>query len=217
VTADFLDKNPGSWFQSDNGATRPHPGVCFASQFLDLGTRAVLDVLPESFHPRIENRWDFWLAWIVDICADHADNRQALFTGTNGGKLATTFIDFGHMFGGAAGLDSPLPSSSRYLDWRIYPWTNVDGLGALIDVVKNLDADRLWLKVANLPDDWKTISALRAFNRALHRLSSDHLMRDAVECISGDLNSRRVQRENRKDDALRFPHSILPPGIRAIA
>jgi len=217
VTDDFLDRNPGCWFASREGAIRPQAGLVFASPFLGTGRHPAMDILPHTSHVCIEDRFNFWVAWILDVCANHADNRQVLFAETDHGTLSSTFIDFGHMFGGPEGLDNPLPAASRYLDWRIYPHIETEELLSITNVVKNLNADRLWQKVAHLPDEWKTLSAVRAFNQALHCLCSSSFLNDAMQMIVSDLDSKRNRGEKANYHAPRIPRSVLHSRVCAVA
>jgi hypothetical protein len=217
VTDDFLDRNPGCWFASLKGPVRPHAGLAFASPFLGTGRHPAMDILPQISHALIEDRLNLWVAWIIDVCSHHADNRQALFTETDHATLTCTFIDFGHMFGGPEGLDDPLPAASRYLDWRIYPQMVTEELCKVTNVVKGFNADRLWHRVAHLPEEWKTIPALRAFNHALHCLSSQSFLDDAIQMIVSDLNAKRNRGEPSRYHAAPTPRSVLHSGVRAVA
>jgi hypothetical protein len=217
ITKSFLEHNPGCWPSPQADADPPRGGVCFASKFLGTGNRRTLDILPQSSHARITDRSNFWLAWLVDIYANHADNRQALFSEGDNGDLTTTFFDFGHMFGGPEGGDQPAPPASRYLDWRIYPDLSADRIDALASAVRNLNSDRLWLKVQDLPDEWKSVSALRAFNNALHCLCSRLIMQDILEAIVDDISVKKTRGEQQRIHAARPPHTVLHAGVRAVA
>ncbi len=217
ITDEFVDRNPGSWPTSAQGPVRPQAGLAFASLFLGTGRYPATDILPRASHPRMEDRLNFWIAWIVDFCAQHADNRQALFTETDHETLTSTFVDFGHMFGGPEGLDDPLPAASRYGDWRIYPWLDTEELQTMTQVVRELNADRLWQTVAHLPDEWKTLPALRAFNQALHCLCRASFLHDAIEMVVSDLNAKRNRGEPSHLYAPRLPRSVLHSGVCAVA
>ena len=79
---------------------RPASGLCFGSRFLGGNDKRLLEVLPGSSFKLVRIRVSFWLAWLIDVCADHVDNRQAIFVEYAGGWLDAHFIDHGHLFGG---------------------------------------------------------------------------------------------------------------------
>ena len=79
VTDAFIGRNPDCWMQTPEGRLRPDPGLCFGSRFLGDSGMRLLEILPSTSFKRVRNLKNFWLAWMIDICAHHADNRQALF------------------------------------------------------------------------------------------------------------------------------------------
>ena len=120
VTNAFLDRNPGCWMQTQNGPLRPLAGPAFGSRFLGAPETPLLEVLPGSSFSRVRNHQSFWLAWLIDICANHVDNRQAVFQQDGEGWLNAFFVDHGHLFGGPNGEMRRRFEASRYLDSRIY-------------------------------------------------------------------------------------------------
>src|SRR5208337_4281241 len=75
----FIDKNPESWMQTPEGRLRPTAGLCFGSRFMVGDGKRLIEFLPRSSFRRVRNRTSFWLAWLIDVCAEHTDNRQAIF------------------------------------------------------------------------------------------------------------------------------------------
>lgn len=183
VTDAFLQKNPGCWMQSPEGRLRPDAGLCFGSRFLGGDGIRLLEILPGTAFRRIRNRKSFWLAWIIDICAEHADNRQAVFQLDAERQLNAFFVDHGHLFGGPKGEQRPHFQASRYLDSRIYLSLSSKEILDLQGIVGSLDADQLWKKIRELPSDWKTVSALTNFEEALNRLSKADLLRKILDTI----------------------------------
>lgn len=176
VSDSFLDRNPDAWMETDEGPLRPQAGLCFGSLFMGSGLGRILEILPGTSFARISNRASFWLAWLVDACADHVDNRQAIFKEDTTGALHAFFIDHGHLFGGPSGEHRLPIIASRYLDPRVYPDTSRHEFIGIHKTLQSLDADRLWQRVQTLPEDWKTGSALDGLSRCLQSLSdSSHL------------------------------------------
>lgn len=190
VTDKFLDSNHGCWFETEEGSRRPRSGICFASRFLDVQGERLFEILPGSAHCRIRNRSSFWLAWFLDICCDHADNRQAIFREDRTRELQAIFIDSGHLLGGANGDQKPNCWASRYLDPRIY--SNLKSRDALLYVqrIRNLDIDGVWALVANMPPDWNSATAVQALSRSLDRLANREMVRAIWEMLL-DSHTRR--------------------------
>lgn len=220
VTDAFLDENPGCWMETADKRLRPASGMCFGSRFLFGDNNRLLEILPGTSFKRVHNRLNFWLAWLIDICAGHTDNRQAIFTEDRRGGLDAFFVDHGHLFGGPNGEESRLLPASRYYDPRIYQSVSPRHLRSFQDAVKGLNVDCLWQKVLALPDDWKTRSAIIALARCLNRLSSAGLVENILETMVDAIQ----QKQQKSGDKCTLPHTgPIPPvsvachGVRAVA
>lgn len=183
VTDSFVDGNPGCWMSTPEGYLRPQSGLCFGSRFLGGDGPALLEILPGNRFQRVSNRLSFWLAWMIDICAEHADNRQAIFLENRTGRLRAFFIDHGNLFGGAGGEKQPHFMESRYLDPQIYPELSSELARDLLKIVQSLDVDELRLRMDELPDVWKTKSAIDRFERCLGNLSSSELLWELADTL----------------------------------
>lgn len=193
VTDSFLDKNPDCCIQTEEGRLRPKSGLCFGSRFLGGDGISLLEILPGSSFERVNNHLTFWLAWMIDICAMHSDNRQAIFLPDGKGALHAYFVDNGHFFGGPKGEDRPHFLASRCLDLRIYQELTLKYRMNLLRVAESLDLDRLRRRAQALPDEWKTSSAVDGFEQCLERLSNIKLLRNVVDTM---VDAR--QKENRR-------------------
>jgi hypothetical protein len=196
-------------------AERPRPdcALCFGSRFLGENDSRLFEILPETSFKRIHNRESFWLAWFIDICACHADNRKAIFLEDGEGWLSAYFVDHGHLFGGPRGELRPHFQASRYLDQRIYRSVSSTILESCEKVAQRLDVDQLWRRVEALPDDWKRQSALDAFSQCLCTLSTPSLVQKILDAMV-DAKQQADQRENdRGQDQPKTPRSELRFGI----
>jgi hypothetical protein len=186
LTDAFIDQNPTCWMQTPEGRLRPAPGLCFGSRFLGGNGIRLLEILSGSGFKRVRNRKNFWLAWMIDICARHVDNRQAIFVEDAEGWLNTRFVDQGHLFGGPKGEQAPGFLASRYIDPRIYHNVSSGCLLRFRAIAAALDVDKLWHRMQTLPQHWKTVSALTAFTECLARLSNANLLRNVLDTMVND-------------------------------
>ena len=187
-------------------------GLCFGSRFLGLGGKRLLEILPGSMFKRVRNQVSFWLAWLIDVCAEHVDNRQAVFVEDAQGWLEARFIDHGHLFGGPMADSNRNFRVSRYLDPRIY--TGVS-FRALLDFQRRLqamDIAKLRQRIDAIPSEWSRDSARERFDCCLQRLKTDSLVQNVIETIADDLE-RRTETESGNIGSERKPSSeILRPG-----
>ena len=181
LTPAFLNQNPDCWIQTETGRLRPTPGICFGSRFLGQSGTRLLEILPGTFFVKVRNRMSFWQAWIVDVCARHADNRQAIFIEQSDG-FEPVLMDHGHLFSGADGKRHPHPLASRYLDPRIYPRLLEQEIREL-KMMRPVNVDQLWQTAEAIPDEWKSMSALENFSHCLNKLSSPQNLAEVVDMI----------------------------------
>jgi hypothetical protein len=214
VTDQFLDQNQGSWMQTPGGRHRPESGPCFGSLYLGGEDIRLYEVLPGSSFRRVRNLQDFWLAWMLDICAGHTDNRQAIFEQLCDGQMKAVFVDHGNMFCGPNGDQRPHFRASAYLDTRVYERVSVDFRTSLARIAFNLDVDRLWRTVETLPQDWQTASARRAFAMCLEMLADTQKVQGVLDTMA--VFSRQADRSDNNDLLCERmpPASALQPGMQ---
>jgi len=211
VTDSFLDRNDSCWFQTESGPIRPEAGLCFASRFLTGPRQPVWEILPGSYFGRVSNRGAFGLAWLLDVCAQHSENRQAIFLRTGDSGLRAVFIDHGSMFGGPNACDEPEPLAARYLDPRVYVQELLTGFRRGSDMLK---WNSLWGLLKALPADWRSDSALERFAVCISRLADPESVRRAADSIV-DLNRSTFicdEAEHLRSD--RFDTLVLCTGAR---
>lgn len=208
ITGSFLDANPECWPLIGPEPCRPQPGLCFASRFLGTPGRPLLEVLPGSSLSRIRNRTSFWLAWLLDVCCDHTDNRQAIFSQDSEGWLHASFIDSGHLLRGAHGDRKPNIWSSRYLDPRVYE--NISATDAPLDrhIIASFDADQARARILAMPQDWMSPPAVRVLTHSLNRLGDRLLVRAVWEIL---LDSRMLDSETARGAQRSEDNTGAPP------
>jgi hypothetical protein len=214
VTDDFLDRNPQCWMQTVEGPLRPQAGWCFGSRFLGGKGERLLEILPGSSMCRVVNQSSFWMAWLIDICAGHVDNRQAIFRQAPSGALQAFFVDHGHLLGGPKGELSLPIQASRYLDPRIYPSVSSDYLENLQRSARCLDANQFWQWTKTLPDSWKTASALDALEQCMGRLASTAVLQGTIDAMAQSLRQGHRFEQSRRQEGRELPLSVLRAGVQ---
>jgi hypothetical protein len=198
ISDSFLGKNSEFWMQTTEGRRRPTSGLCFGSRFLGGGGKRILEILPGSSFGRVRNLTKFWMVWLIDVCAEHADNRQAVFEEESDGWLNAYFVDHGHLFGGPKAELEGSFSASRYLDPRIYPVLSSKSLADFQIAIRAMDADRLWQRTKSIPDEWVEKSALNKFENCLQRLSIPLYTQSLLSTIVGSLERRATTETDRR-------------------
>jgi len=163
---------------------------------------------------RVRNQFSFWQAWLVDVCAEHVDNRQAIFVEDAEGRLDAHFIDHGHLFGGASAGSYKHFRASCYLDRRIYGQTPSEALVDFQNVLQALDADKLRQRIEAIPAEWRHASALEGFERCLQRLSMPSLVQHVIEAIIDDLERRSETESGVVGSERKPPSAVLRLGLR---
>jgi hypothetical protein len=214
LTPSFLKRNQWCW-PEDGGVSRPSAGLCFGSRFLCEDSR-LYEILPGSSLGRVRNRDDFWLAWLIDVCAGHVDNRQALFLNQGVGGIDAVFIDHGHMFGGADGTKIT-PAASRYLDFRIYEKVSLPYLQTILQKIQCLDVDCLWLWVQTLPIEWQTKSALQSISKCLSRMSDKEFVVYNIDAMAAYHRHTLERRNDYPQSRQRLPDGVLHTGVQCAA
>lgn len=214
VTDSFLDKNPACWFETREGRHRPAPGLCFGSLFMASKGFRVFEILPGDWFKRVKGAGDFWLAWFLDVCAKHADRRQAIFFQGLGGQFRPIFIDFGHMFAGPTASDPFRDARAfRYMDPRVYPTLDKKLLLKIRKIVDTLDIAALWRRVADLPEDWKSKSALQSFGSCLDKMSKSQFLDKTLEAMV-KFHQRITCEDLRQSRGQRLEDSVLSTRVQ---
>jgi len=213
ITDEFLDRNPDCWMGTPEGRLRPASGLCFGSRFVGGNGSRLFEILPGSMFKRVRNQFSFWLAWLIDICAEHVDHRQAIFADDSDGWLDTYFIDHGHLFSGPNGDLRRNFRASRYLDERIYGQASSEALADFQDVLQAFDADRLRQVIEAIPAEWSQATARESFERCLQRLTTTSLVQHLLETIILDLEQRAEEESGIVGGEKKPPSTVLCHGL----
>jgi hypothetical protein len=167
----FIERNRGCWIEGPSGLTPPEPGLCLGTRFLTPSDR-ILEILPRDSYSRLDNPSCFWMAWLIDVCCNHTDDRQALFAKQVTGYIKAVFIDFGHLFGGPHGTDRSNPMTCMYIDLDIYPYLTEIELERYVRVCRRVTSSKVAGYIKALPSEWQSARALAQFTRGIDLLSN---------------------------------------------
>lgn len=215
ISDSFLDQNPDCWMQTAEGSQRPVSGLCFGSRYLSGGGMQLSELIFKTSIRRVSNHRSFWLAWLIDICADQTDNRQAVFLESpKERQLKAFFIDHGHLFGGPKGDLREHFISCGYLDSRLYQSVSSQQLLQFQRVVRNVDVDRVWRSARALPEAWKTPSALDRLSQCLYRLSDRGLLRRIVDSMVDAIERTNGSEHQKRQGRRKLPVRVLCLGVQ---
>jgi hypothetical protein len=213
ISDSFIDRNRDCWIQTPEGQLRPAAGLCFGSRFMGESDKRLIEILPSFMFKRVRNQISFGLAWLIDFCADHVDNRQAIFVEDADGWLDAYFVDHGHLFGGPTAESNRKFRVSAYLDPRIYTGVSFRALMDFQWRLRALDVDKLRQRIEAIPAEWSHASARESFERCLQRLKMDSLVRHVIETIAYDLERRAETESGNSGGERKRRSAVLRPEI----
>ena len=197
LTKEFIDQNRHEWTLAPRGLIGHESGLAFGSRYLGETGKPLFQILPGSDYPRVINRHDFWLAWLLDACCFHTDNRQAIFLQLENNQFRAVFIDHGNNFGGPAGGSKCPPEASRYLDSRIYDTTTGPDPQLLTARSTRFDEVLLWDQINRIPRELRTYSAIASFCDCLTRLKNTRLISSIADSLASRIfDGMRSERPN---------------------
>lgn len=208
VSLAFAKDNPGCWIAAE-GEYRFPTGLCFGSRLVGGRAGQVLEMLPGRYLERVQNLTDFWRAWITDACADHMDQRQAVFKTSEAGTLVAHFIDHGHMFGGPNGNLTGRTRLPVYVDRRVYGAPTALEIMHLVQRSTMLDSDQLLHRIETMPDYWKTGSAMRNFKMCIERLSTAQFLEETLNKAISEFLSQAENERTRRNIERTSPLPLL--------
>jgi hypothetical protein len=204
LSDEFIDRNPAIWFETPEGSCRPEAGIHFGSLFLGEldGVGRPTDYISRSKIPLIQNRSAFLGMYIMDVWANHQDNRQAILIDTTGERnLEVRFVDHGHMFAGPHWKFSERTGLAYHLESSIYSnlWEPALVAG-WISHFENVLPDALSQAVSLLPAKWYKGNINLLYDVLLHRLAN---LTGLIE-TDGTASNQAIRRST-VNDILRLP------------
>jgi hypothetical protein len=164
----FIDANSGAWFETGSEKNRPDAGVHYGSKLIGelAGPNRSTDYISRSQVGKITNRASFLGMYIMDVWANHQDNRQAILLGNPVDRTQEAFfIDNGHMFGGPKGEFKDGFDAPCHLEVSVYSdlWVPEEVAG-WISLFERTIPDALTQAISFIPRQWYNgdLEALKA-------------------------------------------------------
>jgi len=158
VSHEFIQKSRGLWL---NGSKeRPVAGYHFGSRWVGRAEETVFDLLPTTWHERIQNRAAFWGAYVADVWTMRRDPRQAIFVEDHvSGDVRVVFIDHGSTYPVTYKSQRTNFEGLFYPDRTIYDEScRTEELHFWIQQVRCLGEAAVRTSYDSVPSEWKTAS-----------------------------------------------------------
>jgi hypothetical protein len=213
----FIDSDPDLWFHLDSERRRPNKGLHFGSLLVGQlsGQRRPTEYISPSRVNMITNREAFLGMYLLDVWANHQDNRQAILRrGLNDSTQEVFFIDHGHMFGGLTWDFKERPGVAFHLERAVYCdlWQD-EQIASWISHFRTVIPEVLSWVASAVPTEWYNGDLSRLLGGLTERLDC------LPELVQADgAKSWQIAPQKRKDDALRLSdfgvHDVRTPDAR---
>jgi hypothetical protein len=214
----FIDSEPDIWFELPSGRKRPDAGLHFGSLLVGqpYGPQRPSEYISPSRVNAIANRDAFLGMYILDVWANHQDNRQAVLLGrSDDDGQEAFFIDHGHMFGGPDWNFRERPGAALHLESSVYCelWHD-EVVSSWISHFQTVLPEILSWVTSILPPKWYNGDLRSLMEGLIHRLSN------LTELIQKDATrSRQFAYQNSENDPLRLSdsgiHKLRTPDTRS--
>jgi hypothetical protein len=204
----FIDSEPEMWFELSSGRKRPNTGLHFGSLLVGQpsGPERPSEYICRSRVNTIANRDAFLGMYLLDVWANHQDNRQAVLLRRPWDDTQEIFfIDHGHMFGGSEWSFQERPGVALHLESSIYTdlWDD-DIVFSWISHFQTVLPDVLSRAASVIPSQWYNGDLGSLLDGLIHRLSV------LAELVERDARtSRYLVEQNGEDDTLRLSDSRI--------
>jgi hypothetical protein len=214
----FIDSEPDIWFELPSGRERPAAGFHFGSLLVGqpFGPQRPSEYISPSKISTIANRDSFLGMYILDVWANHQDDRQAvLLRRSDCGTQDVFFIDHGHMFGGPDWTFRERPGAALHLETSVYSelWDE-EIVSSWISHFRTVLPEVLSWAGSILPSRWYNGDLRGLMGELFHRLSNltELVEKDSTKC-------RQFVPKNSENDTLRLSdsgiHQLRTPDTRS--
>lgn len=154
VPAKLVESSSSLVIQLSSSTLKCSHGLAFGSRF--ISGDEVLDYLPDSIFPNIENLQEFAGVFALDKWLCNCDGRQAVFCRRKPNRsFRAYFIDFGYCFnaGEWSFPDAPLRGvyARRVVYQHVCGWQSFE---PWLSRIESFDLLKLWEIVADVPPEW---------------------------------------------------------------
>ena len=218
ISHHFIDSEPDMWFELPYGRKRPEAGLHFGSLLVGqpFGPQRPSEYISRSRIKTITNRDAFLGMYILDVWANHQDNRQAvLLRRSDDDTQEVFFIDHGHMFGGSEWSFKERSGVALHLESSVYSGLWQDEIvSSWISHFRTALPEVLCWVSSIVPSQWYNGDLRSLFEGLIHRLSN------LTELVQMDATkSRQFVHQNSENDTLRLSdsgiHKIRAPDTRS--
>ena len=211
ISDHFIDSEQDMWFGLPSGRKRPEAGLHFGSLLLGqpTGPERPSDYISRSRVTTIANRDAFLGMYILDVWANHQDNRQAvLIRRSDDDTQEAFFIDHGHMFAGTHWNFQERPGAAFHVESSVYSdlWHD-EIVTSWISHFRTVLPDVLSWVIPRVPLQWYKGNLRDLSEGLIHRLSN---LTELVELDA--TKSRQFVHQNSENDTLR----LSDPGIHKL-
>jgi hypothetical protein len=214
----FIDSYTDLWFDLPSGRRRPDKGMHFGSLFVGQpsGQSRPTEYISPSRVNLITNRDAFLGMYILDVWANHQDNRQAILRRASDELTQEAFfIDHGHMFGGPEWDFKECPGVAFHLEMAVYSdlWQD-EQIASWISHFQTVVPEVLTSVAHSMPSQWYKGEIAELIGRLAERLAN------LPELIQEDAaRTWQPLQQKSKDDAPRLSdsgiHNVRTPDTRS--
>ena len=192
---------------------RSRSQLVFGSRYLGREFGRVLEILPSTDFGRLKNRKDFWLVWLLDVCAHQTDNRQAMFCELADRRLSAHFIDHGSLFDTVNEDLHRQIVAAMYLDRRIYQGLSSLCLKSAISSLRSIDSDLVLRRAQCVPEAWLSVKGLQRLSDCLGRISTSGFVQRVSDGIAEIVEKDKASERGKNEKGKTQPASLLRPGL----
>ena len=183
LTRDMIEQTRKRWPDVVENHPNLKPGLYCGTRYLGTAGTRVFEALPAEDLRRVTNRTSFWLAWLLDVCAEQSQNRQAVFVENAEKKITAYFVDHSGLFGGCGLNQRRDLDGSRNKDEQIYVHLRPSEIEAIPQVLYKANWEQLRKRIDALPEAWRSPASLSAFEDCLSRMSDLVFLEDTMQAI----------------------------------
>jgi hypothetical protein len=201
----FIDNHPDLWFELQSGKRRPEKGLHFGSLLVGQtsGAERPTEYISPSRVNLITNREAFLGMYLLDVWANHQDNRQAILRSRSNNGQEVVFIDHGHMFGGPDWDFKEDHGSALHCETAVYAnlWQD-EQIAFWISRFQAIVPEVLTSVAHSMPSQWYKGDLAKLIGRLAERLANlPELIQEDAAKTWHPLQQKRIDESLRLSDS----------------